>query len=325
MRLRRNAPMPRILLILFVCAALFFIPRYLGLAGDCSGGGVPIQPGFLLTAPSPLTVAESQLYSSNALLIRLSDGAVVYAKENNLRTYPASLTKMMTVITFVENYAEEGESAHQMLERLKLETYTMPPEIFPMLEQRHASVAGLEAGETVSLLDLLYACHLPSGADGSLGLSISLAGSEAGFVDLMNQKAAELGMTNSHFANATGLHDPQHYTTADDMALLMEHALQNEIFRTIFTASQYKIAPTPQHPDGMTLHSTLSKKMADPQANRTTVLGGKTGYTEEAGLCLASLAKKGSQEYILITMGAPGNNRSPQYNMEDARTLYGAL
>lgn len=314
-----------LILLLAGCIAFFILPGLFGPTEDCSAGGAIFSPAADLVPPSPVTIPSNGLYSENALLIRLSDQSVLLAKENSQRAYPASLTKMMTVLTFLENYAKDGESPEDLLARLQSEVLSMPPEIYPILEKRHASMAGLNPGETVSYLDLLYACHLPSGADGSMGLAYSLSGSEEAFVALMNEKAAELGMKNTHFANVTGLHDPQHYTTADDLALLVEHALQNQLFREIFTAKKYTTTPTASHPEGLSLRSTLSFKMENPQANRTTVLGGKTGFTEEAGLCLASLAKKGSKEYILITMGAPGNNYTEQFNISDAIAIYEAL
>ncbi|WP_130862040.1 D-alanyl-D-alanine carboxypeptidase family protein [Bacilliculturomica massiliensis] len=344
----RNGVRPSLfLLALLVAAACLIIPRIagrLGLGGDCSVGGSIARPAFSLIQPKPLELNADDLYSSCALLIRLSDHAVLYEKNSDVQTYPASLTKMMTVLTFLETYASQGTLAdpqtpetedptdpqetpdpQKLLERLQSENYTLPSEIFPILAKRHASMAGFQPGETVSLLDLVYACHLPSGADGSMGLAYSIAGSEQGFVDLMNQKAQELGMKNTHFTNVTGLHDPQHYTTAQDLAILMEHALKNPIYRSVLTAKKHEIAPTNFHPEGFTVHSTLAYKMQDLKVNRTLVLGGKTGYTGEAGLCLASLARKGSQEYILITTGAPGNNYTEQFNITDARLIYGAL
>lgn len=310
---------------LILCACFYFIPRALGIGGDGSGAGIAAQTAYDQIPPAPVEVPADDLYSKCAYLVRLSDGAVLYDKNSSERTYPASLTKMMTVLTFLENYEKEGESGEEVLERLKTESFTLPYEIFPILAQRHASMAGFQPNETVTYLDLLFACHLPSGADGSMGLAYSTAGSEEGFVKLMNEKAAELGMKNSHFANVTGLHDSEHYTTAEDLSILLRHALKNEAFRTVFTTKRHDISPTNLHPEGFTVYSTVAAKMKDMTVNRTTVLGGKTGYTEEAGLCLATLAKKGSQEYILITTNAPGNTHTEQFNITDARTIYGEL
>lgn len=320
---RRRPPLFSLVLLLAACAVLAFF--FWVLPGDSSVGGRIAKPALELQPPAPPDVDTDRLYSSCALLVRLSDGAVLMEKDSEKRTWPASLTKMMTVLTFLENYESQNEESTDLFSHLEKDTYTLPQEIFPILAAKHASMAGFQPGETVTLLDLLYASHLPSGADGSMGLAYDMAGSEQGFVDLMNEKAAELGMEHTHFANVTGLHDPDHYTTAEDLAILMKHALKNQAFRTIFTAKKHMISPTNYHPDGFPVYSTLSYKLKDFQINRAEILGGKTGYTGEAGLCLASLAKKGSQEYILITMGAPGNTHTEQYNIDDAKTVYGAL
>lgn len=133
---------------------------------------------------------------------------------------------------------------------------------------------------------------LPSGADAALGLACATAGSEADFAALMNRRAAELGMAHTHFKNATGLHDPGHYTTVSDMARLLRAGLENPDFRALFTTLYYQTAPTNRHPGGLGLSSTLNALMDTPCPNGVTLLGGKTGYTEEAGLCLASWLKR---------------------------------
>ena len=129
-------------------------------------------------------------------------------------------------------------------------------------------------------------------------------------------------MNNTHFTNATGLHDKNHYTTVKDLATLLGYALKNNTFREIFTSSRHTTQPTNKHPDGITFYSTLFEKLDEPDIIGGKIIGGKTGYTEEAGLCLASLAKKGGKEYILVTVGARGNHKSEQYNITDALTIY---
>ena len=132
-------------------------------------------------------------------------------------------------------------------------------------------------------------------------------------------------MDNTHFENATGLHDENHYTTVKDLAALLSYALQNDTFREIFTSSRHTVSPTNQHPDGMTFYSTMFEDLDDQSIINGEILGGKTGYTEEAGLCLASLAKEGKQEYILVTAGAKGDHHSEQYNITDAVAVYNSI
>jgi D-alanyl-D-alanine carboxypeptidase (penicillin-binding protein 5/6) len=188
-------------------------------------------------------------------------------------------------------------------------------------------MAGFKPGEKVRATDLLYGALLPSGAESCIGLAIHIASSESDFVVMMNQKAMELGMINTHFENTTGLHDENHYTTAKDLAILLSYALQNDTFHEIFTSSSHSTKPTNKHPGGMTLYSTMFDKLNQSNQKITDgeILGGKTGYTDEAGLCLASLAKVGNQEYILVTAGAKGDHYSEQYNITDAFAVYNSL
>jgi D-alanyl-D-alanine carboxypeptidase (penicillin-binding protein 5/6) len=164
---------------------------------------------------------------------------------------------------------------------------------------------------------------LPSGADAAMGLAIRISGSESEFSKLMNKKAKEIGMDDTNFTNVTGLHDDNHYTTVKDIAKLLQYALKNEIFYEIFTTVRCSTSSTNRHPGGITFYSTLSKKVDTYEFDGGRIIGGKTGYTEEAGLCLASLAEKNGSKYILVTAGAAGDNYTEQYHIMDALTVYG--
>ena len=204
-------------------------------------------------------------------------------------------------------------------------TVTLPGEVFDCLSGSGASVAGFLPGEQLTLRDLLYGCVLPSGADAAMSLACATAGSEENFAELMNGKAAELGMAHTHFKNATGLHDPGHYTTVMDMAVLLRAGLKNPDFRELLTTFDYQTEPTNRHPGGVGLSSTLSSLMGTPYQDGVTLLGGKTGYTEEAGLCLATLAEKDGREYIAVTAGAPGSHETSPRHLKDAFLLYGLV
>jgi len=186
-------------------------------------------------------------------------------------------------------------------------------------------MAGFQPGEQVRAIDLLYGVMLPSGAECCIGLADQIAGSEQNFVKIMNQKAADLGMDNTHFENAIGLHNENHYTTVKDLAILLSYALQNDTFREIFTSSRHSTPPTNKHPRGITFYSTMFEDLSNQNIIGGEILGGKTGYTDEAGLCLASLAKVGKQEYILISAGAKGDHDSEQYNITDALAVYNSI
>jgi D-alanyl-D-alanine carboxypeptidase (penicillin-binding protein 5/6) len=273
-----------------------------------------LSAGAIETDPYVL-VSPDKLNSPYAILFRLEDDTILMQKNIEEKIYPASLTKMMTVIVAIENLPD-------LMEKIKLDN-----SMFQGLYEANASMAGFQPGEKVRALDLLYGALLPSGAEACMGLAYHIAGSEQHFVELMNQKAADLGMEDTHFVNTTGLHEDDHYTTVKDMATLLDYALENETFRETFTSSKYSTQPTNKHPEGLTLYSTMFKKL---EQNHQTmiggeILGGKTGFTDEAGLCLASLAKVDEQEYILITAGAKGDQHTKQYNITDALAVYSSI
>lgn len=249
------------------------------------------------------------LHSPNAILIDLENN-IVMEKRSGEKISPASLTKIMSAIVAIEH-----------LDDLNKEI-TLKEDMFAELIAANASMAGFLPNEKVAALDLLYGMMLPSGAEASIGLATDIAGTEEAFVELMNNKAKQLGMENTHFHNVTGLHHPGHYSTVKDISELLHYAVKNDVFRKIFTADRHSISPTNRHPDGVTLTSTLFSKMETSDFLGGEILGGKTGYTEQAGLCLASLAKINGQEYILVTAGADGNQHTEQYNIADAFVVY---
>ena len=165
--------------------------------------------------------------SRHAILLDAQSGRVLAQKRADERAAPASLTKMMTILLAIE---AEPDLDKQV---------TLPEDIFPALQIEKASMAGFAPGETVTVRDLLYGAMLPSGAECCEALARLVSGSEDNFAALMNQKAAELGMKNTHFTNPTGLTDTEHYSSAADMAKLLQAALHNATFRTIFTAEHY--------------------------------------------------------------------------------------
>lgn len=258
-------------------------------------------------------MGSAGLYSESAVLMGLDSGEVLFQKNSGEKIYPASLTKLMTALVILDQFEDLDH------------TVTLPGEVFDCLSGSGASMAGFLPGEQLTLRDLLYGCMLPSGADAAMGLACVTAGSEENFAELMNGKAAELGMAHTHFKNATGLHDPGHYTTVMDMAVLLRAGLKNPDFRELLTTFDYQTEPTNRHPGGVGLRSTLSSLMDTPSPDGVTLLGGKTGYTEEAGLCLASLAEKGGKEYIAVTAGAPGSHETSPRHLEDAFRLFGMV
>lgn len=260
-----------------------------------------------------ISTSLDNLNSPNVILVQLDNHSILLDRNSDEKIYPASLTKIMTAIVAIEKLQD-------LHENIKLSS-----SMFQGLYGNDASMAGFKPEENVPAIDLLYGVMLPSGAECCIGLADKIAGSEEKFVEIMNEKAIKLGMKNTHFTNSTGLQDSKHYTTVKDLSTLLSYALQNNTFRKIFTTSRYSTSSTNKHSGGITFQNTMFKNMQNPVIDGGKIIGGKTGYTEEAGLCLASLAQKNSKEYILVTAGARGDHKSEQYNIDDAYAVYNKL
>ncbi len=276
-------------------------------------GSVREQGGTLPGTESSYGKVLKGLNSPYAVLLDAETGEILAEKRGSGRIYPASLTKLMTALLTIERVPELDS-------RL-----TMPPDIYPGLYQQNASLAGFEEGEEVRVKDLLYGLLLPSGGECCLALADYISGSEEAFVELMNERAQQIGLRHTHFCNCTGLHDPQHYSTVEDIACLLQSCLGREEFREVFTSWRYSVPPTNLHPEGFTFYSTLYQEGGKDLLEQGTLLGGKTGYTGQAGLCLASLGNVQDREYILVTAGAEGDHKTEQYHIQDARKVYGRL
>lgn len=266
------------------------------------------------TITPDISVGSAPLYSKTAYLLSLRDDRVLLDLNSYKRIYPASMTKIMTVLVAIEQLP----ALDAVIE--------LRADIFEKTTSENAATAGFLPGEHVKAIDLLFGAMLPSGAECSIGLAEYIAGSEDAFVMMMNRKAEQLGLEDTQFANATGLHTRGHYTTARDMVLLLQSALDNDLFAAIFTTSRHSTAPTNLHPDGITMISTLFNKMSRDEIPGVSLLGGKTGYTHEAGQCLVSLAEAGGNGYILITAGAyPEDPLTQLFHIEDARGIYSSF
>jgi len=259
-----------------------------------------------ITRPLTYDEARFDMYSEYALLINISNGRILFDHQADVQTFPASVTKIMTVLVGLEN----GEMNESVTIRAD----------FDALFRAGAMQSGFSYGEVRTLSEILHAIMLPSGAEATWSLAYHVAGSYEAFVDLMNVKARELGMANTHFVTATGLHDDDHYTTANDIAILMKYALEIPEFRAIFVARTYELE-TPNSL-GNTMHSTLSAFAPRTTFEGGEILGGRTGFTTPAGRCLASLATDGNDEFILITFGAPDLAADRISHILDALMIY---
>ena len=182
-----------------------------------------VQPIYALSTYNDDVYDFNTLTSEYIYIYDLTNDRLVYSRKGDDQFYPASLTKMMTLIVGIENIPDVNQ------------TMVLTSDIFDGLIEAQASRAGFGIDDTVSMLDLFYGIMLPSGAECTRAIAKTVAGSEEAYVELMNQKAQELGMEHTHFVNTSGLHDENHYSTPHDMAILLKYCLQNELFNTIFT------------------------------------------------------------------------------------------
>lgn len=293
---------PKIFLIVFLVLLLV-----------CGAGTIILYRSQKTSLPKGITVNLDSLDSPNAVLIDADTGTVIGSKNAQTRIYPASMVKIMTVLTAIREIRNLDE------------TVEMSYDYYDMLYARDASRAGFEPGEKAVIRDLLYGALLPSGAECCMELALQAAGSESAFVELMNQNASKLGLTQTQFTNCTGLHDEGQYSTPAEIAAILQDALKNRTFYKVFTTKSYTVEATEVHPDGFTFQSSMFKGMQSPTVIGGEILGGKTGYTDDAGHCLASMAKIGGREYILVTAGWAQNPRVDQYHINDAFLAYNEL
>ena len=187
---------------------------------------------------------------------------------------------------------------------------------FKGLREANASTAGFREGEVVTYRDLLYGLLLPSGADAALALSNNIAGSEQAFVNLMNEQVKEMGLKDTHFVNTTGLDVKGHYSSAYDVYLILRNALENEQFKEIFTTKKYTTSNS-----RLTFRSTLYSASIKYDLDTNFILGSKSGYTYDAGLCLASISEHDGEIYILVTAGANYKDKK-SYHITDSVAIY---
>ncbi|MCC8120548.1 MAG: D-alanyl-D-alanine carboxypeptidase [Oscillospiraceae bacterium] len=227
-------------------------------------------------------------------LFDLSTGEILAQRSAQERMYPASMTKILTLLVAVENISDSDG------------TFTMTREIGDFCYENDCSIVGYEVGEVIPIQELFYGCILCSGADACLALAQLAAGSEEAFVALMNEKLEQLGLSDStHFTNCIGLYDDEHYSTAQDIGLLMHAALANETCREVLTSTYYLTAPTQEHPDGMTLSNLFLRRIGTQDTGAIQVLSGKTGYVQQSGNCAVSYAvTEDGESYVCVTGSA---------------------
>lgn len=258
-----------------------------------------------------------EVNAEGVLLASLDTGDVLYTKNIEKRLYPASLTKVMTALLVLENTPD-----------LDSTVITVSYEAIHMLDGTGSSVGGLKEGEQLTARQALYYLLMASANECANALAEHYGGTVAEFVGKMNLKAQELSMNSTHYVNAHGLHDVEHYTTVADMYLLMKQVMKYDAFREITATTRYQM-PATNKQGARTLVTTnflqdknnaVSSSLYYPYAK-----GVKTGYTDEAGRCLISTASKNGYNYLIILMNSPvrgANGGTVWYHFSDSELLY---
>lgn len=272
-----------------------------------------IEKSALSINKKQIEIDRNLLNSKAVFIMDPETGEEIYSLEKDTVHFPASLTKIANAIVAIEN-----EPPSENL-------YVMGEELVDRMIMDDASMAGFFAGETLCFNDLLYGTMLPSGGEAAVALSEMASGSEANHVNRMNELVEKLHLKQTHFANTSGLHDTANYTTAKEMAEIFRYSLKNPKFRELITASSYTTSNTEEHPEGIHLcYSLLNYQYENPIEN-AEFLGGKTGFTEEANFCLASLAKVLDKEYIIVTLDAKDNENTGHPHFDDQHYILNKL
>lgn len=243
------------------------------------------------------------IYAESAVLIDGKTGNILYGKNENKRQYPASITKLMTALIAIEN-------------QKPTDVLTFTKEAVFGIE-RNSTHLWLDVDERLNLDQALHGLLLSSANDIANGIAELCDGSISEFAKHATQRAKELGAKNTNFTNPHGLHDPNHYTSAYDMALIGREIIKQPYFLEIMNTPTYQIPPTSKYPEIRYLsqsHKLLNKQRFG-STYREDVIGGKTGYTSDAGNTLVTMAKRGDMELISVVLKSNSQNLYSDTNM----------
>lgn len=267
-------------------------------------------PAFLLAALL-LTLAlhptafaaprKDQLVSTSAVLMDADTGEVLYSKNRSKKMYPASITKIMTGLLTVEGSDLAGTATASAAAA--------------KIPRGHAHIA-LQKGDTIGLDDAMYATMLASANDAANVLAEHAGGSRSEFVRQMNERAAGLGATKTQFANPTGIHSKKHYTTAYDMALITREASRNKTFLRYFGASAHTLPALNSQTRETEIKNAQYMLQQDREEYDPAVIGGKIGYTPQAGHTMCTVAERDGRRLVCVVMGSTSGGK-----YEDTRLL----
>ena len=256
----------------------------------------------------PSLANSPELKSEAAILFETSTGNILYSKNATEKLYPASTTKILTAIIAIES-CELDDIA------------TVSKNAVALVPSGYSN-GGLIPGEELAIKDLLYALMLNSANEAANVLAEHISGNINDFAILMNQKAQEIGCTNSNFSNTNGMHDNNHYTTALDLAIIANYCMKNETFREIVATQKYTLPNTNKYsgtPRVMKNTNQLINTSSKYYMEEAT--GIKTGYTSQAGNCLISSAQRDNIELIAVTLKAGSSSQDTAYRFIDGKEL----
>ena len=258
--------------------------------------------------------ADFNVNSQAAILFNSNTGKILYEKNAYQKMYPASTTKIMTAILVLENCS--------------LDDTAVVSENSINLPSGYVG-ASLQVGEILTINDLLHLLLVASANDAATVLAEHTSGSVDKFANMMNLKANEIGCLNTHFVNANGIHDDNHYSTAYDLLLISNYAMKNDTFRQIVSSTSYTVPTTNKYHERVVYNSNKLLHQFNQKTNTENIYyyefatGIKTGYTTVAKNCLVASAKKDDTEFILVILGASENEND--YNSQrysDAKNLF---
>ncbi len=229
-----------------------------------------------------------ELTSQAAILINADSGTILYAKNATQMMFPASTTKLMTALLTVENTSPED-----IISFSRTAVNSLPP---------GSSHIGMRAGESLTVKDCLYGLLLPSANEVANALAEHISGSISSFVSLMNTRAEELGLINTHFSNPNGLHEDSHYSCAYDLAMILKQCIQNPTFLEVASRPTYVREPDELLNKRIPMASTNDMQRPNRAYYDPDVVCGKTGWTEQAGRCLVTYASRNGMNLISVTM-----------------------
>ena len=238
---------------------------------------------------------SKSIVSKYGIVIDAEDGTILAQRRMKKQMYPASMTKLLTLLVAAEHVTEE-----QLDDKV-----TITLDITDYCYSNDCSAVGFSKNEKVPVRDLFYGTILPSGADAALALAQYVAGSHEDFVKLMNEKAKELGISeSSHFTNCVGIYNDNHYSTVYDMAIIIKAASENPLCQEVMNARTYTTSKTKKHKKGILISNWFLRRIED-HFKTGDILYGKTGFVNQSGSCCASMAENSEgHTYICVTGGS---------------------